>query len=167
MKTFRQFLKEAFVDAKKVNGNYIEVFVNPTKDEIEDSITNDVNHNFESIRCFINIQTKEFVIFPGDVMHQDIKSIIIGMGWKNFNSKIFDEISYDCIFDNLTFPLLWGAIEMNADTVKPISFDSDTMSAYGKKEWFKKMLKEDYSFVDRYMPGLSAKITKFLKSYSK
>ena len=130
--------KEEFYDAMEL-GNYHEIFVNPTKKEL-DIVYNEEPYNeyYSGIRFIADNKNKKLYVFNSNLLHGYAVE-------KIFKAK---RITFD-----LNYQLITGIIENNDYTVT----NSDSLLFDLKRAgndaymYLKFLLKTDWSWIDKYI----------------
>jgi len=130
--------KEEFYDGIKRWNDYHEIFVNPTKKEL-DIVYHEVGGH-QSIRFLAKNDTKKLYVFNGSLLHIHVIQKLFNANWR--------------IMVDPQYQMLGGSIENNHYEVT----DSDTLYKGNIKEYsinpymyLKFLLKTDWSWIDNYI----------------
>lgn len=137
MKFLDKLFEEFHKGVKAYGGKYVEIFVNPTKYELQE--ISDKSRSL-AVRWIADYNTKKVYAYDGEVIHWDVAG---QLGFKQFEKKS-DEMYGVCY-------------SVKGD--KKTYFDSDALLSrgwYSDKETLKNFIKRDWSWVNKYLPGFNS-----------
>lgn len=124
-------IKEKFVDGKEpLRGDYTEVFINPTQQEIEDSLRE--WGEYPNIRFLAVKGSKDLYVWNPDLIHKDVTDIV-GMSFEEMKEN----------------NLAGVAIYINKKLIFGMS-NIASMDKYRRRELADKILSGEWDWLERY-----------------
>ena len=130
---------EEFYNAMKYD-NYHEIFVNPTKKELDIVYNEDVKYSdYRSIRFIAKNDTKQLFVFNGNILHENAIRKIFNKDWR--------------ILLNSDYQLICGSIAKEDYIVTSSDSIESNIEKYSDNAYMyiKFVLKTDWSWLDKYI----------------